>query len=188
MKIISKSKYDKITDRCYAEFLCEYCNKILKLPTYRGKRKNSCGCMNYKLKEKKYNFRIMKLYNVWKTMKERCRNKNTYMYYRYGGRGIDVCEEWKNNYMIFQNWALNNGYKDGLTIDRINNDGNYNPDNCQFLTNKENIRKKSNINIDIANKIRIMYSTGDYTQSELGKMYNLKQANISCIIRNKYWM
>lgn len=73
-------------------------------------------------------------------MFERCNGENYQFYYRYGGRGIKVCEEWKD-YSVFKAWALNNGYTDNLTIDRIDNDGNYEPSNCQWLTNRENAIK-----------------------------------------------
>ena len=65
-----------------------------------------------------------KLYGVWKTMRQRCRDKNKEHYDRYGGRGIRVCEEW-GDYLKFKEWAIKNGYKNGLTIDRINTDGGY---------------------------------------------------------------
>ncbi len=76
-------------------------------------------------------------------MKERCYNKNSKSYKRYGGRGIKVCDEWKNSYQSFKDWALKNGYQDGLEIDRIDNEGDYSPDNCRFVTKKENLRNTS---------------------------------------------
>ena len=83
------------------------------------------------------------LYRKYRHMKDRCYNPNDSHYKTYGGRGIKICDEWLNNYMAFENWALNNGYQEGLTIDRINNDGNYEPSNCRFITFSENSKKKS---------------------------------------------
>jgi hypothetical protein len=70
-------------------------------------------------------------------MKTRCYNFNTNAYKYYGGRAITVCDEWKNDFMNFYIWAINNGYRDALTLDRINNDGNYSPDNCRWVTIRE---------------------------------------------------
>ena len=73
-------------------------------------------------------------------MHYRCTNPNIVRYERYGGRGIRVCDQWKE-YKVFKEWALSNGYTDNLTIDRIDSDGNYEPNNCQWLTKSENTRK-----------------------------------------------
>lgn len=73
-----------------------------------------------------------RLHNIWHSMKQRCLNKNATGYNNYGGRGISVCEEWLD-YNNFLSWAIDNGYSDNLTIDRIDVDGDYNPSNCRFV-------------------------------------------------------
>lgn len=83
------------------------------------------------------------LFNTWQTMKGRCENPNRLKYKDYGGRGIKVCEQW-HEASNFIRWALKNGYKHGLQIDRINNDGDYCPENCRFVTPKENSRNRRN--------------------------------------------
>jgi len=75
------------------------------------------------------------LYDVWKNMKKRC-YQNIKHWERYKEKNIQVCDEWRNDYMAFRKWALDNGYQKGLSIDRINNAGNYEPSNCRFTTTK----------------------------------------------------
>ena len=91
-----------------------------------------------------------KLFNLWQTMKSRCENQNRENYKDYGGRGIRLCDEWKDasNFVL---WALRNGYKEGLQLDRIDNNGNYCPENCRFVTPKENSRNRRNTKFLVVN-------------------------------------
>lgn len=123
----------------------------------------SCGCM--KKEQDKTNLTAnhshkqsgKPLYNVWQSMKRRCYNNNDLHYHRYGGRGIIVCEEWKNSFEAFYKWAIANGYSEGLTIDRIDNNGNYEPSNCKWSTNKEQSNNRStNIKITIGNATKTL--------------------------------
>lgn len=91
----------------------------------------SCGCIT-----KKHGMFGTRIYNVWHTMKERCYVPSQSSYKNYGGRGIKVCDEWKDNFKEFYNWAIN-GWKKGLTLDRINNDDDYKPDNCRWVDRVE---------------------------------------------------
>lgn len=84
-----------------------------------------------------------RLYKTWDNMKQRCYNPHHSSYARYGGRGITVCNEWKTNYHAFKEWALSHGYESHLTIDRIDNDKGYSPDNCRWLTIQEQQRNRS---------------------------------------------
>ena len=84
------------------------------------------------------------LYAVWSSMRQRCNNPKCASYPRYGGRGITVCAEWQSGYLPFRRWAMANGYQLGLTLDRINNDSGYCPDNCRWtdrVTQQGNTRK-----------------------------------------------
>ena len=101
----------------------------------------SCGCKTRKFKDK--TIKEVPLYAVRATMIARCYNQNNHKYKRYGARGIKVCDEWKKSFLSFYLWAIENGYKKGLTIDRINNDGNYEPNNCRWTTFKQQANNTS---------------------------------------------
>lgn len=84
-----------------------------------------------------------RIYGVWCAMKERCSNPHTRSYARYGGRGISVCQEWMRSFPSFYEWARNNGYEEHLTIDRIDPNGNYCPENCRWVTTAQQNRNYS---------------------------------------------
>lgn len=81
--------------------------------------------------------RKLRLYKIWTGMKRRCYDERRLEYKNYGGRGIEICQEWKNSFEAFRDWATENGYTDELTIDRIDVNGNYEPSNCRWVTLKE---------------------------------------------------
>ena len=97
------------------------------------------------------------LHNRWKAMKERCYYPKNKAYLHYGGRGIKVCDEWRDNFMAFYEWAINNGWDETLTLDRIDVNGDYCPENCKWSTMKEQCHNRTNnvyITIDGVTKLR----------------------------------
>jgi len=139
LSIHEKAKHGKSI-----KWLCScVCGKTTVALSYklRNGRKRSCGCLHHDvLVQRNYKHGLAhkhKLYSVWNGMKERCANPNNNRYHCYGGRGIAVCENWINSFENFYNWAIENGYKEGLSIDRINNNGNYELSNCRWTTVKE---------------------------------------------------
>lgn len=91
----------------------------------------------------KHNKSNTRLYRIWNGMKTRCYRTYHTSYKNYGGRGIRVCEEWYDDFEVFEKWAISNGYTDNLSIDRIDNDGNYEPENCRWVnSNIQNLNKR----------------------------------------------
>lgn len=124
-------------------WMCECdCGAMLEISSSKltSQGQISCGNPIHKVKHGETGTR---LYRIWSGMKTRCYNPKSPHYNRYGGRGIIVCDEWKNDYTAFRDWALANGYDDTLTIDRKENDGNYEPSNCRWTTPKEQANNTS---------------------------------------------
>lgn len=106
---------------------------------------------------KRHNLCQTRIYGIYYAIKKRCYNKNCDAYKNYGGRGIAMCTEWENSFMAFYNWAMLNGYKDDLTIDRIDVNGNYEPTNCRWVSRKiQNRNTRKNISITYNNKTQLM--------------------------------
>ena len=97
------------------------------------------------MKHEKHGKRKTRLYRIWANIKTRCYNTNDPHYERWGGKGIIMCDDWKNSFKAFYDWAIANGYNDKLTIDRIDNNGNYEPLNCRWTTVAEQNQNKKNV-------------------------------------------
>uniref|UniRef100_A0A6H2A0Y7 HNH endonuclease n=1 Tax=viral metagenome TaxID=1070528 RepID=A0A6H2A0Y7_9ZZZZ len=155
LTVIERLESDKL-GRLYWKCKCECGNftSVLGL-SLRYNHTKSCGCLKEeksKTSNLKHGKTKTRLHGIWVNMRERCHNKNNYKYEDYGGRGIEICHEW-DDFMVFYEWSMSNGYQDNLTIDRIDNDGNYEPFNCRWTTMKvQNTNKRTNRNIEFNGK------------------------------------
>ena len=122
-------------------------------------------------------------------MKARCYRKAHRSYKNYGGRGIVVCDEW-HEFINFSSWAKNNGYKRGLTIERIDNDGNYCPENCTFITmaKQQRNRQDTKLNVKKVKEIRRLWAETDLTQGQIGRLFNISSKYANKVIKNNAWV
>lgn len=163
-----------------AKWICKCeCGAIISTrgSSLRSGHTKSCGCFHLEdLIARKiratHGKEGTRIYRIWQGVKNRCLNQNEPAYKKYGGRGITVCEEWKNNFQAFYNWAMESGYQDNLTIDRINNDGNYEPSNCRWTTAKIQANNRR------SNRI-VEYNGENITLSELSEKTGVPYGRIA---------
>jgi hypothetical protein len=160
------------------------CGNIIKSCFWnlkKGKTK-SCGCfkrdniVNFNFKHGNCYTRI---YRIWAGMKDRCNNPKNDNYHNYGGRGITICENWENHFDNFYNWSISNGYEDNLSIERIDVNGNYCPQNCKWATIKEQ-------NNNTRRSILITYNGETKTLKEWSCCLNLSYGTIYSRYKNGY--
>lgn len=163
-------------------FICKCnCGNIKKIyaDSVRYNRTKSCGCLVKKgNKEKprniKHNMTNTRLCRIWYGMRDRCYNKNNLQYYLWGGKGIKICKEWANKKQGFKNfyeWAMKNGYKDNLSIDRIDGNKDYEPSNCRWATAKEQV-------INTNKTIKITYKGQTHCISDWSKITKIRKSTI----------
>ena len=146
IKLIGRDKHGRKLFKCK----CLNCGKntIKKGTHIKTEKVKSCGCLrdeNFLKSVTKHGLSKSPLYKKWLSMKSRCNNKNTENYYRYGGRGIKVCERWNNSFENFY-YDMKDSYFDGAELDRIDNNGNYEFNNCRLVTHKQNSNNRKKYN------------------------------------------
>lgn len=177
--VLERKENDKTN---HSQWLCKCdCGKII---ITRGCRLiegtvKSCGCLKREkhplnIKHNKYKTRV---YRIWEGMKQRCYNPNFKKRKFYLDKGITVCNEWKNDFMSFYNWAINNGYEDTLSIDRIDNNKGYYPENCRWATiTQQNNNKSINKKYEYKNKV--------YSLKELSNQFKINKDTLNSRLRN----
>ncbi len=133
-----------------------------------------------------------RLYHIRTNMIQRCTNSKNNNYKHYGGRGVKICEEWRNSFEAFYEWAMSNGYADNLTIDREDNDGDYEPGNCRWVTNKENNNNKGdNVFVEIGGEVKTLKQWSDISGLRYGTIIGrfakgLRGAKLLGPVQEKY--
>lgn len=143
----------------------------------------SCGCLRKETCSninKTHNKTNTRLYSIWCDIKKRCYNINYKSYKNYGGRGIAVCDDWRNDFMAFYKWSMSHDYNDNLTIDRIDVNGNYEPNNCRWATVKQQARN--------TRRNRYFTINGEtHCLSEWCEIYNINPKKVECRLNKLKW-
>ena len=155
---------DRGTRKTYFNCQCDCGNvKSVRADSLIAGMIRSCGCL--KKEQDRENLTAnhshkmsgTRMYHIWQGMKMRCYNPHDARYDRYGGRGIKMCDEWRESFQSFYDWATENGYEETLSIDRIDNNGDYCPENCRWSDTQEQARNRSsNIRITIGNATKTL--------------------------------
>lgn len=178
LTVVSKEKSDA-SGRAMWKCLCE-CGNEITAESYnlRHNRYKSCGCDKKIGHHKSHGKSKSRLYRIWGGIKTRCYNPNIEAYVNYGGRGILMCEEWKNDFQSFYEWAIENGYSEELTIDRIDNNKNYEPSNCRWANMKAQ-------NSNRRNTIKFVYNGEEKTLHELAEDHNISYKKLYKRVHNR---
>lgn len=170
LTVVSRAENTK-TGKAMWNCICK-CGNSTIVPTYRlnsGKCK-SCGCKKFESHNRVHGMTKTGIHNKWLQIKQRCLDKNCKAYQKYGAVGITICDEWKNDFVAFMNWSYQNGFKEGLSLDRIDGSKGYSPDNCRWITWKGQCNnRRSNIKITYQGKTQNLVQWCE----ELGLRYQL---------------
>lgn len=180
IKPIGKNKYNQILWLCKCECgntTITTCSKLLQNIT------RSCGCFAREQAKKlntTHGLSKTRLYKTYSQMKIRCLNPKNPAYKSYGGRGIKICEEWLKDFKVFYSWAMTNGYNDSLSIDRIDVNGNYEPDNCRWVDAKTQCNnRRSNEQIE--------FKGVKHSIAEWAEIYKIKKSVLWARLKKLNW-
>lgn len=176
----ASNKGKKVAWRCKCS-----CGKETITTTYyllSGQTK-SCGCLRVK-----HNGVGTRLYGIWRGIRNRCENLNSHVWGYYGGKGIKICDEWRDSFVAFRKWALANGYNGNLQIDRIESGKHYQPDNCRWVLPKVNSRNRKGVKLNkkkVANIKSLI--KGGIDLNEIAEMYNVNINTLRDILNGRTW-
>ena len=172
LKYLNESKIEK--GRRKGKFRCDCGNtKYIRIDAVDGGLVRSCGCL-YAERRNPFGLDSVtyeKLFGVWSNMMKRCYNQKSERYYAYGLRGIALCDEWGSNFRTFAEWAVDNGWNPSLSIERLDLNGNYEPNNCTFVTMREQARNKTS-------NIRVIHNGQDKCIAEWCEILGLNDKRI----------
>ena len=177
-------RFGKLTALKYlgkSYWLCKCdCGNFKKILSKRLKQGIGLRCKDcFNRSKQKHNLSKHPIYKVWLGINSRCYSKNTNGYKRYGGKGIIMCKEWKEHPDKFISWALANGYRPGLQLDRINNNGDYQPSNCRFITPKENTNRQERFTTNYISERKKTYIVLCIQTYNLKYLYNLTTKEVA---------
>lgn len=162
---VYKDKFNQMIWKCKCDCGKETFTTVNRLAS--GKTK-SCGCLALEIRKnmhRKHGLCYTRINSIYRKMKQRCLCKSGKRYKDYGGRGITICNEWmgEDGFLNFYNWSISHGYNDDLTIDRIDVNGNYSPDNCRWATEKQqNNNTRRNVYLTAKGITKTMAEWGEY--------------------------
>lgn len=179
-------KYYKQYNRWICECDCGNKKSVLPNKVIRGTTK-TCGCgkpkrlIKYNIEHNtKHGGRKEYLYSIWHGIKARCYNSNSKDYKNYGARGITMCDEWKDDYAAFREWSTNHGYSKELTIDRIDVNGNYEPDNCRWVDNIVQARNQRR-------SVKFLYNGKERCLAEISEMTGILYQTLYGRLFRHHW-
>lgn len=166
----------------YVIYECHSCFIHKEAEIFNLQQMKSCGCLS------RTNI-PRRLRSIYTGIKSRCYNKNHMTYKSYGGRGILMCDEWLNDNKVFFKWALYNGYKDNLSIDRIDNDKGYSPDNCRWISLSEQQKNRRNYKMGKLSPCQVLeIYHSNLSGPKIAKLYGVSHRTVYLIKKKQIWL